>query len=513
MATVSDPISPIDEALSQLNRLGTTEEAIAALDAIEKKRKRRNYIRYFEPWTEQADALKKFTDDKKLFALLGGNRSGKTILGSFIAIAWALGKEYFRNEPAWKWVQSLPIPEPPNNIWVVGLDFPTVRDVIWYEKLRHGKDHPPFLPNDNSVRRVSDADYQVFFENGSLLTCKSADSGREKFQGASVDLIWIDEECDESVYDECFQRTLDCSGRILLTLTPLTDINSGVRTPWIYDLYEDWRAGQGDMEFCQLSTINSPFIPELEKERLIAKWKGDPEESARLYGGFVRRSGLVYETWNRTVHVIRPFKLPNHWQRIVSIDPAATGVTAGLWVAVDDNSNLYGFREYYEKDKIVSDHAKGIKIRCGGEPVDIWLLDPTWGEQRNAETHKTGAQLWREAGIPVRLPDVGEDFGLHVTREYINASTEPNPRHPKFYLFEGCPNFEYEITHYTWDTFQAGAMKGQSKEKPRKSHDHMMNAFQYLCAVRPTGKRNRSLRKTEDFMEDGKPSVNLASYT
>ncbi len=502
----------IETALQELNRL-SPEIREGALNKIEKNRREKKYILYFEPWEEQADALPLFTEKKKIFGILGGNRSGKTILGAFIAVAWALGKEYFKDEPAWKWVQTLPIPEPPNNIWVVGLDYGVLRDVIWYEKLRHGKNHPPFLPSDSSaVRKVSDGDFQVFFENGSILTGKSADAGREKFQGASVDLIWIDEECDEAVFDECYQRTADCAGRILLTLTPLVDINSGVRTPWVFDLYEEFVAGKADIQFCQLSTINSPYVPQDEKDKLIVKWAGDPEEGARLYGRFVRRSGLVYPQWSIARHVVTEFNIPRHWQRIVSIDPAATGVTAAIWIAVSDNGDLYGFREYYERDQIVSEHAKGIIMRSAGEPIDIWLLDPKWGSQRNAETHKTGAQLWRESGIPVRLPDVGEDYGLNVSREYINATVTPNSRHPKFYLFAGNPNFEFEIGHYTWDTFQKGAMKGLAKEKPRKRNDHLVNAFQYACTLRPRGKNSK--RREEDFFTTlDKRKINLSSYT
>jgi phage terminase large subunit-like protein len=500
------------KAISELGRLDANQR-LAALDLLVKKRKQKSYVKYFEPWTEQRDALIKFTSEVKVFGLLGGNRSGKTILGAFLAVAWALGKEYFRNEPAWEWVKDLPIPEGPKNIWVVGLDFSVLRDVIWHEKLRYGKSHPPFLPTDGTVRDIKEGDFQVFFENGSIITGKSADAGRSKFQGASVDLVWIDEECESDVYDECYQRTVDCGGRILLTLTPLTDINSGIRTPWVFDLYEEFLAGNSDLQFCQLSTLNSPFVPEIEKTRLLEMWAGDPEEGARLYGKFVRRSGLVYPMWDRSKHVIRPFIIPRYWQRIVSIDPAATGTTAAIWLAISEDGDIFGYREYYEREAIVSEHAKSIKIKSGGDPIDIWILDPTWGQQRNAETHKTGAQLWREAGIPVRLPDVGEDYGLNVSREYINATITPNSRHPRFYLIDGCPNFEHEITHYTWDSFTAGPQKGLSKEKPKKRNDHLLNALQYACSLRPRGRKQTQRSKDLDFFGGASSSIDATEWT
>jgi phage terminase large subunit-like protein len=504
-----------DQALSKLELLSTENQTLI-LAALEEKRRTKTFIKYFIPWDEQRTAIKKFDSNKKIFGLLGGNRSGKTVLGAFIAAAWCLGKDYFRDEPAWEWVKDLPIPKPPNNVWVVGLDFGVLRDVIWYEKLRHGKAHPPFLPDDGSVRNCKDGDFQVFFENGSLLTGKSADAGRDKFQGASIDLVWIDEECEQDVFDECYQRTVDCAGKILLTLTPLTDINSGVRTPWVFDLYEEFLSGDSDLVFCQLSTLNSPFVPEDEKQRLIEKWAGDPEEGARLYGKFVRRSGLVYPWWDDAKHLVRPQPIPRWWQRIVTIDPAATGVTAALWIAVNEQGDYFAYREYYERDRIVSEHAKGIKMRCQGEPVDYWLLDPKWGSQRNAETHKNGAQLYRESGIPVRLPEVGEDYGLAVSKEYISATITPGARHAKFYVMGDLPNFMHEMKHYTYDTFARGENKGLSKEKPRKRNDHLLNAMQYAMTLRLKGSKKRQTDIFGNELTTGLTAaerVKLVSYT
>jgi phage terminase large subunit-like protein len=504
--------SKIAAALEQLNRL-PMEERLAALDLLAEKRRKTSFIKYFEPWSEQKLALPYFTDDIKVFGLLGGNRSGKTILGAFIACAWALGKSYFKDEPSWEWIKDLPIPEDhPRNVWIVGLDYNVLRDVLWYEKLRHGKNHPPFLPDDGSVVKFSDKEYQVFFANGSVITGKSADAGREKFQGASVDLVWIDEECEKDIYDECYMRTSDCGGKILLTLTPLTDMDSGVRTPWVFDLYEDWMAGDESLHFCQLSTLNSPFISDKEKKLMLEKLDGDPEKDARLYGKFVRRSGLVYPSWKKESYIVRDFIIPALWPKVVTIDPAATGVTAALWIAISPTGDYYLYKEYYEKDLIVSEHVKNILMRCGGEPIDWWILDPYWGRQRNAETHKTGHQLYIDAGLKdIRLPEIGsDDFALLASREYINATLSPNSRHPKLYITEGLPNFEFEISHYTWDRFQKGEQKGQTKEKPRKRNDHLLNAMQYACSQKFKG---ASKRFKELSVEEREKRAKLQSYT
>lgn len=114
--------------------------------------------------------------------------------------------------------------------------------------------------------------------------------------------------------------------------------------------------------------------------------------------------------------------------------------------------------------------------------MDVWLIDPVWGNQREPSDHKTGMQLYRESGIPARLADVGDDFGLLASLEYFNATLEPTSRHPKVYVFDDLHNFRKEIEGYVWASFDRGERQGLSKEKPIKRNDHLMNAMQYLCA-------------------------------
>jgi phage terminase large subunit-like protein len=490
------------------------DTALEIVDAIDAKQRKENFIRYWEPQEQQRPHLASFTPDIKIFGILGGNRSGKTEEGVFIDVAWALGKDYFKGFPAYEWVKDLPIPDPPVVVWVVGLDYGVLKNVIWHEKLRQGRGkHPPFLPRDPEViEKVVDGEFQVYFKNGSIIIGKSADAGREKFQGASVDLVHIDEECEVAVFDECYQRTADCAGKLLLTLTPLVDVASGVRTPWVFDLFEEVNQGRKDVVFCKLNVMANPYVPSEEKTKLAEKWAGHFEEKARLYGDFIQRSGLVYPHWKPAVHCIDLPKIPREWRRLVSIDPAATGTTAAIWAAVKPGTDdLYLYREYYESNATVSDHAKNILSVNGGEAIDTWLLDPKWASQRNNETHKTGLQLYRESGIPVRpAPVEYEDYGLNVSREYINATLEPTSRHAKVFVSKTLKNFQHEIQHYVWDFFAKGEQKGLSKDKPMKRADHLMNAFQYLCCMRPRARKMRGGYEGED---DRQKASQLNSYT
>lgn len=516
MPQLSTDPQKIKLAMEELSKFGSPEDALIALQAVENKRKNEQFAKYFQAYPAQERKLREFTPEIKIFGMLGGNRSGKTETGAFIAVAWALGKEHFRGEPAWELVKDLPIPEPPNKIWVVGLDFSVLQDVIWREKFIHGRNHAGFVPQAELKKPPSETIFELFFKNGSTITGKSADSGREKFQSASVDLIWIDEECESDVFDECYQRTSDCAGKILLTLTPLNDVNSAVRKPWVFDLYKDWKNGQKDVRFVQLSVMDNPYVPQEEKDKLKIKWAGHPEEKARLYGDFVQRSGLVYKMWKSAVHMVKRMPIPRDWYRIACIDPAPTGPTACVWVAVNPSGDIYVTDTYKRADLPVGEHAKNIITQNMGQPIDLWLIDPKGGSQRNAETHRTPADLYRDCGIPVRYANVTEDYGLQVSMEYLNATLDTSARHSKCFIFDDLYDFRDEIERYVWDFYSKGEQAGQSKDKPRKGFDDILNAWQYICCQlrgRRAPKTAYSANKTQVGREELAKFAEFNSYT
>src|SRR5262249_55695833 len=63
----------------------------------------------------------------------------------------------------------------------------------------------------------------------SRLGLKSYAEGREKFQGASLDLLWLDEECDHDIYTEALTRTNATGGMLFMTFTPLRGVSEVVR--------------------------------------------------------------------------------------------------------------------------------------------------------------------------------------------------------------------------------------------------------------------------------------------
>lgn len=160
-------------------------------------------------------------------ALLGGNRSGKTIAGTYedtlhltgLYPDWWNGYRFDR----------------PIDAWAAGDTGKTTRDVLQATLLGKPGDETAFgtgmIPGDLILRTtvkhgLADAVETIFVRHvptggTSSIQLKSYDQGREAFQGTAEDLIHLDEECDQDIYTECLLRTMTTDGRIILTATPL----------------------------------------------------------------------------------------------------------------------------------------------------------------------------------------------------------------------------------------------------------------------------------------------------
>ena len=112
--------------------------------------------------------------------------------------------------------------------WVVSPTAQVQRDVAQKKILRYLR--PDWIADivmtsgrkDAPMSGVIDQIYvKNVFGGTSVIGFKSADQGRERFQGSSLDFVWFDEEPPTEIYEECRMRVVDREGDIFGTMTPL----------------------------------------------------------------------------------------------------------------------------------------------------------------------------------------------------------------------------------------------------------------------------------------------------
>lgn len=477
----------IDRILSHSD--GDIDRAEAVLSLLEDERKQQCFVRYWEPAGDQIKFWDQRIYENKIWVATGTNRSGKTELGAWLCTVWLLGKDYFRGEPNWKWVEPLPVPDGPTSVRGVALKSDLLKDPMW-EKLTGVTNHPPLFPVDGCIEKQLDREFYAKFTRGSKFSGLSADTGVDpkSHGGAACDLVWIDEECGHPYYYENFQRTVDKQGHLLITATPLDDPSISVR-PWLFDLVQDAKEGRTEIGqttgVINLSMFNNPHVSETERRLQVAMWTGHPEEGPRLRGEFARRAGLFYPNWQAKPPLWIPaYNLPAETFRVCIIDPASTGPVGVCWIGYSRTGKQTVYRTYKDKGKTASQHIEAILAHNHGDAINMWLMDPWRGRQRQEGDNKTILQVWRDAGLPrLQLADVDYDVCIEQSREYINAAFDTTHPHPAVEVFEICAEFKEEIERYVIDTTRQGPSRGEAKDRPRKGNDDVLNAWQFACGM------------------------------
>ena len=447
------------------------EEIVEKLCRIEKElqeRKARDYLAAYNAGEKKhLKQLAFHKCAKRNRWVFGGNRSGKTECGAVECVYLARGIHPYReNRPA---VQG----------WVVSVSAQVQRDVA-QKKILH------YLRRDWIEEIVMISGRKDCPESGiidfirvksvlggtSVIGFKSCDQGREKFQGASLDFVWFDEEPPQDVYMECRMRLLDRRGELFGTMTPLKGLTFVYR-----DIYLNQRADpEVWYEFMEWS--DNPYLDERE----IAALEGSLDArtlQSRKYGKFIAEgAGLVYPEFDESVHVIPPFSVPKEWQDMISIDPGLNNPLSAHWYAVDFDDNVYVIAEHYEAGRDVDYHADRIKQTCAalGWHTDskgrVCALIDSAAKQRTLGSVKSVVELFYERGILVN-PNVEKDMfsGIARVKSYLNRKNGL----PNIYIFENCVHLISEMKGYYWG----------NGDLPRKADDHALDEMRYYLMTRP----------------------------
>ena len=290
----------------------------------------------------QHDKQKKFcASQKKIRVFFGGNRTGKTVAGAQEVVRYIFGIHEHRKVVA------------PVEIWCACPSYDLQLDTT-QKKLQE------LIPPS----RIKDITYakknvwgRVEFDNGSVITFKSYEMGRVKFQGAGKRLIWFDEEPPRDVWEECFVR-VDASIPldIIMTMTPVNGMT------WVYnEIYLN--TSNNDIEVISATWEDNPWLTSEEKDRMTRGLTADAL-IVRREGKFIQRTGLVCNWFTRSAHIINQMYRDPAWNIYRIIDFGwNTSKTCVLWIGLDSFDRAYVFDGIYANMVDDDDLAKMIKER------------------------------------------------------------------------------------------------------------------------------------------------------
>jgi len=395
------------------------EKAVTVAKEL-RQRERFNKMDYYDPYPYQ-EAFHATGANANQRLLMAANRIGKSYCGS-AELAYHLTGLY----PKWWKGRRF---RQPIIAWAGGVSNETTRDIVQYELLGSPDDpeafgsgtiprsciikteRKPGVPNAKSValiKHITGGNSSLFF--------KAYEMGVEKWQGRSVDCIWLDEEPSRDIYSQAVTRTLDRRGMVYMTFTP----EQGM-TQTVASFVNNLQPGQSlnnatwdDASEKVKSVVNNQrgHLNEAVMEQILASYSPH-EREMRRYGRPSIGSGLVFPVMEEKLSV-DPFPIPEHWPRICGIDFGFDHPTALVWVAWDrDEDEIYIYDCYRQSKAAPSVHAAAIRSRPGFIPI-AWPHD---GHRKDAMGNPGLAEQYRNMGcnmLPWHFenpPAIGEKKG------------------------------------------------------------------------------------------------------
>lgn len=339
---------------------------------------------------------------KRIKAIFGGNRTGKTVGGAVEAVNHALGISRFRTIK-------------PSSGWVVSLSGDVQRKVAqaeilrWLPKkeiapggllMRHGRKDDP----EGSLIE------EIRLKNGCFIGFKTCEQGREVFQGTSLGWVWFDEEPPEDIFKECWMRVMDTRGDIWFTMTPLLGLT------WVYNLIYLNENNNPNIEYFEFEWLDNPWLsPEeiTEMEMVMT----DEEREARQYGRFTSMCGFAFNELRKDIHIKPIQAVPDWYKRYVSLDYGFDSLAA-LWYYVDNFGHARVYKALRKKNLIISDAAKEILKVTGHDKIESFYAPPDLWNRRQ-DTGKSAAMIFFENGITLLKVSNDRETGWLNVHEWL----------------------------------------------------------------------------------------------
>lgn len=197
-----------------------------------------------------------------------------------------------------------------------------------------------------------------------------------------------------------------------------------------------------------------------------------------FYGSWDEMEGQIWPMFTEQDHVIEPFTIPKHWHRFCSLDtPVASGTMAGIWFAVDENSNLYAYDEYQVDGTLISKHCEGILIISASEVKEYIADTSAFNKTREKEGQLYSvADEFRDYGIELQRAEKDVYAGINRVGEYLQKK--------RLKVFRNCVKLIEAIPQYRWVDLKP-TIRGEQQLVPLRINTHLVEALRYGIMSRP----------------------------
>ena len=227
------------------------------------------------------------------------------------------------------------------------------------------------------------------------------------------------------------------------------------------------------------ATAANKYLP-ANYEEMQAKNKPEWWIKRYLKGSFRFSEGLVYPAFSTTI--IEPFKIPDHWKRVLAFDYGLSDKASFVLAAIDqENGMLY----IYKNETTTNMNIRELSDMYRRLTADIVeggmaftpLIDPKSAAKRDYNK-KTLYDLFAEEGIYFNAGTISVDTRVFRLNTYIESG--------RVKVFNTCEELIEEMREYKFYPKTLDGTSNRNTDKPMDKNNHSINPLEWIVTALPS---------------------------
>jgi len=206
-----------------------------------------------------------------------------------------------------------------------------------------------------------------------------------------------------------------------------------------------------------------------------------PEQQRRqlLDGDWDIKEGAAFTEFDRNIHVVEPFDIPNNWVKFRACDYGYGSKSGVVWMAVAPNEQLIVYRELYVSKVLATDLADMIlDLEAGDGTIKYGVLDSSLWHKRG-DTGPSLAEQMVSRGCRWRPSDRSKGSRVAGKNEiHRRLQVDEFTEEPRLVFFSNCTNMVAQLPSIPLD-------KKNPEDIDTHSEDHLYDALRYGIMSRP----------------------------
>ena len=229
-------------------------------------------------------------------------------------------------------------------------------------------------------------------------------------------------------------------------------------------------------KFIPAKLADNPYLAEDGIYEQMLKSLPPIQRRQLLEGNWDVAEGAAFVEFDPFQHVITPFALPVHWERVKAVDYGYAAESCCLWGIMDINDGtLIIYRELYRKGLTGEELGAIITDMEMEDPFSVNGVLDTAAWANTGTTGPTVGESLVRAGHKLRRADKNRVQGKIQIHEFLKI--RENGR-PKLQIFNTCPNLIRELQSIPLS-------KINPEDVDTKASDHAYDALRYMIMSRP----------------------------